>query len=46
MTLRSGTLEISTPLEKTIGTHFHAWRGTKTIPVFLPADGGASGQYF
>ena len=25
-----------------VETHFHAQHGTKTIPVFLPADGEAS----
>ena len=34
--------ETSTPPEIAVGTHFHAWRGTKTTPVFLPADGEAS----
>ena len=37
-----GTSEISTPPEIAVGTHFHARHGTKTIPVFLPADGEAS----
>ena len=36
------TLEISTPMEIAAGTHFHAWHGSKTILVFLPADGEAS----
>ena len=27
---------------KVVGTHFHACHGTKTIPLFLPADGEAS----
>ena len=26
------------PPERAIGTHFHARHGTKTTPVFLPAD--------
>ena len=30
--------EISTTPEIAVGTHFHARRGTKTTPVFLPAD--------
>ena len=37
-----GISEISTPLEIAVGTHFHAWHGTKTISVFLPIDGEAS----
>ena len=37
-----GTLEISTPLEIAVGTHFYAWHGTKFIAVFLPADGEVS----
>ena len=37
-----GTSEISTALEIVVGTYFHAWHGAKTVPVFLPADGGAS----
>ena len=36
------TLEVSTSLEITVGTHFHMWHGTKTTPVFLPVDGEAS----
>ena len=35
------TSEISRPPEIAVGTHFHAQHGTKTIPVFLPADGVA-----
>ena len=35
-------LGISTPLEIAVGAHFHARHGTKTILVFLPADGEAS----
>ena len=34
-----GTSEISTPPEIAEGTHFHPQHGTKTNPVFLPADG-------
>ena len=34
-------LEVSTPPERAVGTHFHAWHGIKTILVFLPADGEA-----
>ena len=34
-------LEISAPPETAVGTHFHAGYGTKTIAVFLPADGEA-----
>ena len=26
-------------METAVGTHVHALHGTKTIPVFLPADG-------
>ena len=37
-----GTSEISTPPEIAVGTQFHARHGTKTIPVFLPADWEAS----
>ena len=36
-----GTSEISTSLEITVGTHFHAQQGTETILVFLPDDGEA-----
>ena len=32
------TSEIFTPSETAVGTHFHVWHGTKTTPVFLPAD--------
>ena len=28
--------------EKVLGTHIYAGHGTKTSPVFLPADGEAS----
>ena len=38
----AGTLEIATPLEKAVGTHFHARHGTKTTLVFLPVDEEAS----
>ena len=38
----SQTSEIFTPPKIAVGTHFHAQHGTKTIPVFLPADGDAS----
>ena len=38
----TGTLEIPTPLEKAVGTHFHARHGTKTALVFLPVDEEAS----
>ena len=37
-----GTLEISTSPEIGVGTHFHVQHGTKTILVFLHADGEAS----
>ena len=37
-----GTLEMSTPPEIAVGTHFHVGHGTKTILLFLPADGEAS----
>ena len=37
-----GTSEIFTPPEIVVGRYFHAWRGTKTTPVFLPGDGEAS----
>ena len=33
-----GILEISTALEIAIETHFHAWNGTKTTLLILPAD--------
>ena len=33
---------MSTPPEIAVGTHFHAGHGTKTILVFLPADGEGS----
>ena len=36
-----GASEISTPLELAVGTHFLPQDGTKTIPVFLTADGKA-----
>ena len=36
------TLEISTLPEIAVGTHYNARQGTKTILVFLPADGEAS----
>ena len=36
------TLEIFTTSEIAVGTHFHALHGTKTNPLFLPADGEAS----
>ena len=36
------TSGISTPWEIAVGRHFHAWYGTKTAPVFLPADEEAS----
>ena len=35
-------MEISTPLEIAVGTHFYMGRGNETILVFLPADGKAS----
>ena len=35
-------LRYITPPEIAVGTHFHVRHGTKTIPVFLPADGEAS----
>ena len=35
-------MEISTPRDIAVGTHFHARSGTKTILVFLPTDGEAS----
>ena len=37
-----GPWKISTPPEVAVGTHFHAKHGTKTISVFLRADGEAS----
>ena len=37
-----GTSEISTHPKIAVGTHFHMWHGTKTILVFLHADGEAS----
>ena len=37
-----GTRKISAPPEIAVGTHFDAQHGTKTTPVFLPADGEAS----
>ena len=36
-----GTSEMSAPPESVVGTHFISWHGTKTIPVFLPANGEA-----
>ena len=36
------TSEISTPPERAVGSHFHAQHSTKTILVFLLADGEAS----
>ena len=41
-----GTSEISTPPEIVVGTHFQTQHGTKTIPVFLPADAEASWLLF
>ena len=38
----SGISEISTPPEIAVRTHFHAWHGTKTILIFIPADGETS----
>ena len=35
-------MEISTPPEIAVGSHFHEQHDTKTILVFLPADGEAS----
>ena len=35
----SETSEVSTPPEMPAGTQFPAQHGTKTTPVFLPADG-------
>ena len=37
-----GSREISTAPEIAVGTHFHVRHGTKTISLFLPADGEAS----
>ena len=37
-----GASEISTPPEIYVGIHFHEQHDTKTIPIFLPADGEAS----
>ena len=37
-----GTLEISTPLEIAVRTHFHVRHGIKTILLFLTTDGEAS----
>ena len=42
LTENSGTSKISTPPEIILRTHFHTQHGTKTIPVFLPADEEAS----
>ena len=39
-----GTLEIFTPPKIAVGTQFHVSHGTKTISVFLPADGEASSK--
>ena len=36
-----GTSEISTLPKLTVGTCFHERNGTKTTPVFSPADGEA-----
>ena len=33
--------EIFTPQEIATGIHFHAWHGTETTLLFLPADGEA-----
>ena len=41
-----GTLEISTPPEIAVETHFHARNGTKTTLVFLSADGETSWLLF
>ena len=38
-----GTLEVSTPQEVPVGTHFPGWHATKTTLVFVPGDGKASG---
>ena len=35
------TLKIFIPPEIAVGSHFHTWHGTKTILVFLRADGEA-----
>ena len=37
-----GISEISTSPEIAVGVHFHMWHGTKTTPIFLPADWEAS----
>ena len=37
--LQSGTREISIQPEIGVATKFHEWHGTKTTPVFLPANG-------
>ena len=36
------TTETSTPQETPVGAHCHAPHGTKTTPVFLPANGEVS----
>ena len=36
------TSEIPAPPEVAVGTQFNVRHGTKTTPVFLPADGEAS----
>ena len=38
----TGSLERPVPPEIAVGTHFHVQHSTKTIPIFLPADGEAS----
>ena len=38
----SGTSGLSTLPEIAVVTHFYARHGTKTTPVFLPADGESS----
>ena len=40
--ITNDTLEIYTPSEIAVGTHFHVQYGTETTSVFLPADGEAS----
>ena len=40
-----GTLEIPRPPEIAVRIHFHAWHGTETTLIFIPADGEASWSF-
>ena len=39
-------MEISTPLEAAVETHFHVQHGTKASLVFLPAEEKPLGRLF